>query len=168
MKWIGAVLVIAVCGWFGFACAAAHRAEEKSLRQLISILDYIECELQYHLTALPELCRQASSEGSGVIHRLFSTLAKELEDQVAPDVSSCMNAAIARTKDIPSLSKAALISLGQSMGKFDLAGQLNGLEAVRGHCRSELDGLMRNREPRLRSYQTLGVCTGAALVILFI
>ena len=168
MKWIGAGIVIAVCSWFGFSCAAAQKAEEKALRQLASILDYIGCELQYRLTALPELCKQAASEGKGIVYRVFSLLAEELEAQVAPDAMYCMHAAIAHTKNIPPVTKSALLSLGQSMGKFDLAGQLKGLEAVRGFCREELDKLTENREPRLRSYQTLGVCAGAALVILFI
>ena len=47
-------------------------------------------------------------------------------------------------------------------------GQILGLEAVRSHCRSELDALSANQDERLRSYQTLGLCTGAALAILFV
>jgi hypothetical protein len=54
------------------------------------------------------------------------------------------------------------------MGRFDLEGQLNGLEAVRTRCRDWLDELISGREVRLRNYQTLGLCAGAALVILFI
>jgi hypothetical protein len=54
------------------------------------------------------------------------------------------------------------------MGKFDIDGQINGLEAVRSLCRRMLDELTSGREVRLRNYQTLGLCAGAALVILFI
>ena len=55
LKWIGVALVVAGCGSVGFKISANHRKEEKALRQLIGILDYMECELQYRLTPLPEL-----------------------------------------------------------------------------------------------------------------
>ena len=62
----------------------------------------------------------------------------------------------------------ALILLGRWLGRFDLDGQLKGLDAVRQECRRHLEELNNNREVRLRSYQTLGLCAGAAIAILFI
>lgn len=167
LKWIGAVLIIVSCGGFGFALAAAHRREERTLRLLIGALDFMECELQYRLTPLPELCRQAAADSSGPVRAVLAALADELEDQISPDVESCMNAALARVKDIPRLTEVSMAALGKSLGRFDLNGQLKGLEAVRQSCRRELDGLSKNRDVRLRSYQTLGLCAGAALAILF-
>lgn len=168
LKWIGAILVIAGCGGFGFLMAAAHRRTEQCLRRLIGALDYMECELQYHLTPLPDLCRQAASESTGEIRELFCALAQELEDQVSPDVQSCMHAAIHKLPALPGQAEDALKELGSSLGRFDLSGQLRGLEAVRATCRRSLEEMSQNREVRLRSYQTLGLCAGAALAILFI
>ena len=54
------------------------------------------------------------------------------------------------------------------IGRFDLEGQLQGLESVRVYCRDQLDNLAKDRDVRLRSYQTLGLCAGAALAILFV
>lgn len=168
IKLIGALLVIAGCGWVGFRIAAAQRREEKTLRQLIAVLDYMECELQYRLTPLPTLCRQAAAECSGTLCQAFLTLAIELEDQIAPDVELCVRAALNKTSDMPRLTRDALDLLGRSLGRFDIEGQLVGLEGVRQECRRNLEGLTQNRDVRLRSYQTLGLCAGAALVILFI
>ena len=66
-KLFGALLVICGCGGMGFSIAAASKREEAALRQLIGALDFMECELQYHLTPLPELCRQAGRETKGTI-----------------------------------------------------------------------------------------------------
>lgn len=167
-KLIGAVLIILGCGGFGFLLAAGHRREERTLRQLIGALDYMECELQYRLTPLPELCRQAARESGGTIHSVLLALAGELEAQVSPDVESCMNGALSRIPDIPKSSRMCLRKLGQSLGRFDLPGQLKGLESIRAVCRRELERLSQNRDVRLRSYQTLGLCAGAALAILFL
>lgn len=167
-KWIGAIFIFLSCGGFGFSLAAQHRREEKTLWQLVAVLDHMECELQYRLTPLPDLCRLAGGEAQGCVRSVFLKLAEELESQVAPEVSSCMAVALSDSADIPHYTLEALRNLGQSLGRFDLTGQLKGLEAVRSDCRHRLEELSANREPRLRSYQTLGLCAGAALAILFI
>ena len=156
LKLIGAVLIIAGCGGVGFSMAAAHRREENALRQLIGVLDYMGCELQYHLTPLPELCRSAATESGGVISQILLRLATELESQISPDAAACMNAAISKTPKLPSTAR------------FDLQGQLKGLEGARQQCRHDLEELSEDRTMRLRSYQTLGLCAGAALAILFL
>lgn len=168
VKLVGAALIIAGCGGVGFSMAAAHRREEKALRQLIRALDYMGCELQYRLTPLPELCRCAAAESGGAVSQALVNLASELEAQVAPDAASCMNAALAKTQHLPQTARKNLLALGSSLGQFDLQGQLTGLEAARKQCRRELDELSKNRDVRLRSYQTLGLCAGSALAILFL
>lgn len=168
IRWIGAILIIAGSGGLGISLAATHRSEVKSLRQLISTLDFMECELQYRLTPLPELCRQAARETTGMLQELFSLLCTELEDQISPDVGRCMDAAVARCKNIPKQTKDSLLALGHTLGRFDIQGQLNGLESVRQACRQKLEALEQNKEMRLRSYQTLCLCAGAALAILLI
>lgn len=168
LKLIGAILIIVGCGGVGFSMAAAHRREEKALRQLIGALDYMGCELQYHLTPLPLLCRNAAAESGGAVSQVLLCLAAELENQIAPDASVCMNAAVAKTPRLPQRAKKNLLSLGNCLGRFDLQGQLSGLEGARQQCRRELDELTTDRDVRLRSYQTLGLCAGSALAILFL
>ena len=167
-KWIGAILVIGGCGGFCFSLAASHRREEAALRQLLRILKYMRCELRYRLTPLPELCRQSAGEATGQLRAVMQYLAVELERTAQSDAAACMRAAIARSSDIPRCARRLLVQLGRSLGRFDLEGQLEGLDAVRTSCREQLKELNRNRDARLRSYQTLGLCAGAALAILFL
>ena len=167
-KWIGAMLVIAGCGGLGFSIAAASKREEAALRDLVSALDYMECELKYRLTPLPELCLQAGAENKGSVRQILAALSRELESQISPDVESCMNAALVTCRDVPGRVRQAFEIMGKSLGRFDMEGQIQGLEAVRAYCRRELDIMGQNRDSRLRSYQTLGLCAGAALAILFV
>lgn len=166
LKVLGAVLIVAGCGGVGFRIAANHRREECSLRQLICALDFMECELQYRLTPLPQLCRLTAKEF--VQLPIFEALALELESQISADMERCMASALRRVKNVPHETEQALLQLGKSLGRFDLQGQLRGFEAVRQECRRNLEYLGNNRENRLRSYKTLGLCAGAALAILFI
>lgn len=165
---IGAVFVVLGCGWVGFRMASNHIKEENSLRQLISLLDYMECELQYRYTPLPDLCRQAASQQKGALRNIFLRLTQELEDQISPDADRCMQVTLSEAKDIPAHTRNMLNNLGRSLGRFDMDGQLKGLENVRQECRRLLENLGKDKEVRIRSYQTLGLCAGAALAILFL
>lgn len=167
-KLIGAVLILVVCGGMGFKKAAAYRLEVKSLRQLCAVLEHMECQMLYRLTPLPELCRQACTVSSGALKRFFSILAQELDNQAAPDVACCVDAALYKVSGIPSATRSAIIKLGASLGAFDLEGQLKGFAAVKEECKQTLELLTQNQDVRLRGYQTLGLCAGAAVVILFI
>ena len=167
MKFAGAMLVILGCGGFGFSMAAAYRHEEKLLRQLRDILQYLYCELQFRMTPLPELCRQAGAHNSGAVARVFSRLGTELEEQLQPDAASCLVSAMAGAELTPRV-RDLLHHFGQTLGCFDLKGQLLGMEELRTQCTDALEELESGREDRLRSYQTLGLCAGAALVILFV
>ncbi len=168
LKWLGAALILSGCTLAGLTVSAAYRREERDLQQFISALDFMACELQYRRSPLPELCMQAGSERSGCIARLFSNLAKELESQVSPDVQSCLAIAAATSGNLSARIQEAVCILGSSLGRFDLEGQLLGLDAVRNYCRGQLEEMAHGREARLRSYQTLGICAGAALAILFV
>ena len=166
-KWIGAMLVIAGCGTVGFSMARAHRREERLLRSFKGALDFMACELQYRLTPLPELCRLAGKAQKNPVGQTFLRLSRELNSQMMPDVKYCMNNSL-RDSDLPKRLVEGFELLGQNLGRFDIQGQLKGMEMVRDFCDRELDSLSMHREERLRSYQTLGICAGAALAILFV
>lgn len=166
-KIIGGILVILASGGFGFSLAAAHRAMERAIVQLTAALDFMECELRYKLTPLPDLCAKAGQHCSGIVGEIFCELAKELSAQTAPDADACMGSVI-KNCAVQGPIRELLLSLGNTLGRFDLEGQLQGIASVHSACKQTLEQLSNNRDMRLRSYQTLGLCAGAALVILFI
>lgn len=168
IKLIGALLVVVSCGGFGFSLAAAHRRETRSMRQMIGLLEYISCELQYNLTPLPQLISQAAGESKGVLKDVLTAFLTELEDQISPNVSNCMHCALSHCSEVPEHTRESLKELGRSLGKFDAKGQLESLDAVRLSCKKKLERLESNKDVRMRSYQTLGLCAGAALAILLI
>lgn len=167
-RWLGAAMIVIGCGSCGFSIAAGKRKEEQMLCQLIRILRFMEAELRYRLTPLPDLCRLASCEVKGTLRVVFLNLYRELSWQKMPDAASCMSAAIQRTGEVPGRIRRILIQFGQTLGRFDLEGQLQGIQSVRNRCEESLESIRKNRDERLRSYQTLGVCAGAALAIILI
>ena len=167
-KILGAVLIIAACGSCGFLTAAHHVSKLQLLQNLICGLDFMVCERQYRATPLPQLCRLAGENCSGKIGRVFSLLADELETQISPNVGICMAAVLDKFNELDRTVFEILSNMGMLLGKFDLLGQISELESCRAHCIAKLEELNKDRDSRLRSYQTLGLCAGAAIAILFV
>lgn len=167
LKWIGTIIIVLCCGGFGFRMISVHRQKEKELRQLLSALDLLESELRYRLSPLPDLCYFVSRSINGSIGKLFRTLQEELDQQIAPDAGCCMNVVVSGT-NLTSDTIRLLKDLGRTLGRFDLNGQVKGIESVRNETLLTLDKLTKDQDARLRSYQTLGLCAGAALAILLL
>ena len=168
IKLMGAILVFTGCGGFGFAMAAAHRREEQTLNQLLMALEFMESDLSCRLTPLPQLCAGAAGTVTGQVHTVLLRLSEELEARTAPDVQSCIRTVAEQMPGLSPSMEHQLMELGSSLGRFDLPGQLRGLRSAQNRCRLAIEELSRNRDNRIRSYQTLGLCAGAALAILFL
>ena len=167
-KMIGAIFIIAACGGCGFLTAASHNSKIRQFQSLVQVLDYMICELQYRATPLPQLCRQAADQCSGKLREIIAALSEELDAQISPNANICMASVLGRTGELDSAVSSALIELGNQLGKFDLSGQIRGLKNCRDYCALKLEQMNKNKDNRLRSYQTLGLCAGAAIAILFV
>lgn len=168
LRWIGALLILAASGGFGFAMAAQYRKEEIALQQLILAAEYMRCELECRLTPLPQLCHLTSQRITGVMSVFFRNLEQEFRKQLAPDARTCVQVALAETPGIPRRTAQNLEQLGQSLGRFYIDGQLSGLVAIKQCCQRDLSGLEQQHDTQVRSYRTLGFCAGAAIIILFL
>lgn len=164
---IGACCIFAGCGGFGFSMAAASRREEGELRQLLAALEYMSCELSYRMTPLSVLCRTAAEGSGGTVRAFLTELARELDKQNAPDVQVCVYDVLGRLQPT-SLLRRQLQQIGATLGRFDLPGQLRGLESAIRSTEEALRQLRDGAADRRRSYQTLGLCAGAAMAILFL
>ena len=159
-KLIGAGMILLSCGGYGFSLAARVRREESALTQLQGTLEWMICELEYRHTPLPRLCLLASQRG-GILAPIFHGLGQNLESHIASNATQSMAQAMEQAGHLPPMTRQLLVELGRCLGKFDLEGQSMGL-------RSDLQGLQKDQALRLRGYRTLGICAGAALVIILL
>lgn len=167
MRLWGAALLMAGCGGFGFTLAAAQRREVSMLRKLMHALQEMEWELKYRMPALADLCKIAADASGGMVREIFQELEEKLIRREVYDISACVNSIVIQ-KELPRSVRKNIKQLGSSLGRYDLEGQLQGLETVRRQCRKDLQKLEENSVQRLRNYQTLAFCAGAALAILLI
>ena len=167
-KWMGAVMVILGCGGTGISMALEYRQQESQLAGLIRALGYMECMLAFRGVPLPELCRKGSGQASGLVSRILGELARRLETSQWENVESCMEAILKEYRLPPGELRELLEHLGSTLGQFDLQGQCTGLQEIREQCKNALADRKTHRDARIQSYETLGLCAGAALAILFV
>ncbi len=168
VKLIGAGLVIAGCGGWGCSMAAHHRRLEANFGQYLLAVEYMQSDLACRMTPLPQLCMDCANRIKGPVRDFFLTLSMELDGQAAPDVPGCVRSSLDAHGELPELLCQELEILGSTLGSFDLPGQIRGLEQGERRAQERLERLSDHRDSRLRSYQTLGLCAGAALAILFL
>lgn len=165
-RWAGAALIIAGCGGWGMAMAAAQLREEAMVRELQRFLKHIRWELEYRMTPLPELIQNGTGLTHGNLREVLIRFDENLRNLALPDAGSCMSLAL--TEEIPSAVRSLLVFLGESLGRYDLSGQLEGLQAVETACRSRGEELRQERDAKLHSFRILGFCAGIALAVLLV
>lgn len=165
---IGAILIIGTCSAFGFKMSANYKLQQRQMEQLIQAFLFVSCEMSYRLTPLSQQFYQCCSLTTGAVQSFFRQASKELSDQINPDAVCCIHIALEKTTGLTPAAIKALKQFGSTLGEFDLDGQLKSLEQTLTLCKQTLAQLNAEQTVCTRNYQTLGICTGAALAILFI
>lgn len=168
IKILGACCILLGCGSFGFLIVGNTMKEIYAVRNFISALDYMICDLKYRSTPLPTLCRDASKATNGIVSRIFLLLAHELESSISADVRGCISTVLSHSKELPEKTSKLFYDFGQRMGLFDLDGQVQMLDTLRKESVRVLTACEEGHVVRSRSCKTIGVCAGAAIVILLI
>lgn len=168
LRILGAIIILSSCGGFGFSMVKAYQREERCLQALSRSVEWMICQLEYSLMPLPQLIRSAAGKENSPVGQVFTGLANRLETQRDTDASAAMTAILEDFENLPLRTRLLLQQFGVSLGKFSLSGQISCLHGIAQLCQREQNSLSNGREARLRSYRTLGLCAGAALVILFL
>lgn len=170
LKLIGLSLILTASGAVGAGLAGAVRRQQAQTLALIDALLRIRHELQYRLTPLPEIFAALDSSRNREIADFFSCLASMLSSAQTCTLSYACRQALAQTHGL-SLSSAArgtLLSLFDSLGKYDLEGSVQALDLALSRLREEARMLQSGAAARCRTYLTLGVCTGLAVAVILI
>lgn len=168
VKCFGAILILCASGVMGFMMAASYRKRIAALKNLIQGTTYMAEQLRYQLLPLPELCQTAANVTTGAVKAVFLDLENALQNCNATEVSLIMEQILDKHPNLDRVIKEEFINLGRVLGRFDLEGQISGIAAVTELAKRDLAGMEMDKDIRIRNYQTLALCTGIALVILFI
>ena len=168
VRWIGAAMIVMGCGGVGFSMAAQYGKELKMMRQLEDMLTFMTCELEYKMTPLPQLLKNGAASMNGSLKGVILAFAEELEENTWVNAPACLAKVLKGATALPGRVNNVLREMSACLGVFDLPGQISTLQALKDRCHREVSFMEENRAQQTRSYQTLGLCAGAALAVLFV
>ena len=168
IKVLGAVLVVLGAGGFGFARAIQFYRQLHQLRDFLSAVEILKCELNYTLCPLSVLCEHTAERSKGACAQYFRNFSKRITEGGPRGKSAA--AAMEETKglSLPPDAQMALLELLSSLGRYDLDGENRLLQLTGQRLRSALERFENEKKPLARGYAVLGFTAGIALVILFI
>lgn len=168
LRWIGVILIVGGCGGCGFSMAAEYRAVEQNLRQLQNALEILQCEIQFRLTPLPEICAILRNACPGPVGSFFEALRQQLLLPDAGEFHVCAGAAASKVRELPEQCRKIILELCATLGRYDTEGQMRAIVAAKDECLRSLEEVRAGQAGRLKSYKALGLCGGAALAILLL
>lgn len=162
----GALLIVAGFSASGFMISRTQKTGIFLLEELICTLDNLICELEYRRTPLPELCRTVAKNRHSRLNTFFYKVAEEMDSQVNPNVSACVQAALAGHGDLPETVQTILRRLGESLGRFDIEGEILSLQSLRAETAEKLNDMRITQKEKAKTNRTLWVCAGALAAVL--
>ena len=170
LKLIGLSLILAASGAVGAGLAGTVKRQQAQTLALIDALLRIRHELQYRLTPLPEIFSALGGGRNREIADFFSRFAAGLSSAQTCTVGYACRRALAQTHGLclSGTARGTLLSLFDSLGKYDLDGSVQALDLALSRLREEAKALQSGAAARCKTYLTLGICTGLAVAVILI
>jgi stage III sporulation protein AB len=169
MKLIGACFVIAASTWVGFQLAKLVADRPQQIRQLCAALSMLETEIGYGTRPLLQVCAQIGERDLGVVSRLFQVCRDRLTQLDGTSTYECFRQAIAsewKSTAMQTAEQSILLHLCQTLGMSDRADQLHHLALAITHLEVEERKALEEQRQYEKMYKTVGVLTGALIVLL--
>ena len=164
----GALLLILGFGGVGFLINRKRRQELRMLQQMNRFLDNVICDLRYRQAPLQQLINSSLDILSGELQVLLKRFSNELEAQISPDVSCCMSAVISSGENLPASVRNILTALGQSLGRYDIQGQVRCLEGIQIACKTNSTNLADELDRSSHCRQAYALGAGAILALIML
>lgn len=170
LKMIGLSLILAASSAMGVRLAAMAKRQQTQTLVLIDAVLRLRHELQCNLTPLPEAFALLAQGENREIAALFGSIAARVQCAEGCAVGFACRRALAKTSGLclPQSAQQALVSLFDTLGRYDLEGNLQALDLALSRLREQARTLRDSVRARCRTYLTLGVCTGLAVAVVLL
>lgn len=168
IKVIGGILIVLGAGYLGLSGTIRFYSQLRTVREFSAALEILRCEMNYTLAPLGKLCKTVSGRTRGACAGFFTSYSGLLEEGIPRSIAVRRLLSDEKSYHLPKDAQIALLELFESLGAYELEGENQLLQLTAHRLKTASERLEREKKPLAKSYVTLGLCTGLALVILFL
>lgn len=169
LKLVGAILIIIATSWIGFQLATELRLRPRQIQELRSSLALLKTEIDYGTRPLAEACDRIAEAASSGLSQLFQRFGRNLRTLNGQSTYECLRLAIDsewRKTAMGKAEKGIILKLCQVLGGSNRSDQLHHLEIASENLLMEEQKARVEQEKYEKMVKTLGILSGALLVIL--
>jgi stage III sporulation protein AB len=162
---IGAVLIAGSAASCGIRAAWMVRREASVLEELQTVLERMSAELHFRRLPVPELLRACAASCKTPLGALLEQAAAQMELDSTCTAGAAF-ASVSMPNSVPSACTEILRSLGDTLGRSDLDGQLRAIELAQSRAARLVKESDSRRAGRCRCDIALGMSAALAILIL--
>ncbi len=162
VKLLGAVMVGAACGYFGFKMSFSLKTRAKSLSDIASSLEMLESEINFSASKLKKAFKRIDRNG------LFALAADNMEKE---GVRAAWRSAVRELGTKLCLAEAdsdILLMLGENIGRTDADDQIKNIKYIKSMISRQEESARGEYERLGKTYRSGGILTGLMIVIILI
>lgn len=162
VKLLGAVMVGAACGYFGFKMSFSLKKRAKSLSDIASSLEMLESEISFSASKLKKAFFRIDRNG------LFTLAAGNMEND---GIRAAWSGAVKEMRTKLCLAEAdseILLMLGENIGRTDADDQIKNIKYIKSMISRQEECARNEYEKFGKMYRSGGILTGLMIVIILI
>ena len=168
IKMVGILLILCGAGGFGIVKAYLFYGQLNLVKAFSDALQIMKCEMNYTLAPLPKLCATVGKRSKGNCAHFFISFSSLLKEGVPRSIAARRLLADEKKYQLPKDARMTLLELFENLGAYELEGENQLIRASIQRLQASHSLLEQEKKPLAKSYAALGICTGLALVILFV
>ncbi|PTM58518.1 stage III sporulation protein SpoIIIAB [Desmospora activa] len=169
IKLLGAAFILFATSAAGFLTAKRFKDRPRQIRQLRAALSLLQTEITYGSRRLDQVCAHIAQREAAPIGSLFGWAGEYMERLDGASTFECWRRAVTQTWPhtvLKETEKQILLDFGKTLGISDREDQLQNLRRAQTALEGE-EALARDEQERYEKMcRSLGVLTGALIVIL--
>lgn len=167
MNGIGALLILVGFGGLGFGALMGKKHQIQRVQGMVQGLAYIEREISFHLTPLPDIYKNLSTQLPPPLCQFFQQLAKGMSALETQGMGERWCQGLSQLY-LGQGGEDCLVPLGQVLGCYDAESQSQAILQAKGQLEDYLQGLEEESCKAQRLYGTLSLGLGGLLVIVLL
>jgi stage III sporulation protein AB len=170
IRFIGAILITAGAGAWGFLSVLRLRRRANILLALSGAIEIMKSEVYDRLTPMPELMRLLMEDTPYPVSALFRRVHEKMETLGRKPFSSLWSAAIAESPELllKEEERRAISELGYFLGRYDAGEQKSALVRVQRRMEEYARRAEAERDKKTPVHAFLGVAAGVFVSVLLL